>query len=260
MTEQLISTEVRGHLHLIGLARPAKRNAFTTGMLAQLAAAFTTFEADAEARVAVLFAHGDHFTGGLDLAEVGPAVARGASLASAGGTDPLDLWGERRKKPVVCAVQGICFTVGIELMLAADIAIAAQGTRFAQMEVRRGIMPFGGATLRFPARAGWGRAMKWLLTGDEFDANEALAMGLVAELVPDGTQLEAAIALAERIALRAPLAVQATLANARLGAEVGRDAALGALMDTARPLFSTKDAMEGVRSFLERREANFIGK
>ncbi len=141
MTEQLISTEVRGHLHLIGLARPAKRNAFTTGMLAQLAAAFTAFEADAEARVAVLFAHGDHFTGGLDLAEVGPAVARGASLASAGGTDPLDLWGERRKKPVVCAVQGICFTVGIEMMLAGDIVVAADDCRFCQMEAKRGIAP-----------------------------------------------------------------------------------------------------------------------
>lgn len=254
-----ITSELRGHVYLIGLSRAAKRNAFTTVMLAELAAAYTAFEASSEARVAVLFAHGDHFTGGLDLAEVGPAVARGASLASAGGIDPLDLWGERRKKPVVCAVQGICLTVGIELMLAADVVIAAAGTRFSQMEVKRGIMPFGGATLRFPAAAGWGRAMKWLLTGDEFDATEALAMGLVAEVVPDGTQLDVAIALAERIASRAPLAVQATIANARIAAEQGREAALAALMPTARGLFATKDAMEGVRSFLERRDAKFTG-
>lgn len=256
-----ITYEARGHVRLIGLSRPHKRNAFTTAMLAELAAAYTTFEDDPEARVAVLFAHGDHFTGGLDLAEVGPAVARGAGLGGDAVTvNPLDLEGRRRTKPLVAAVQGICFTIGIELMLAADVVVAAAGTRFAQMEVRRGIMAFGGATLRMPAAAGWSRAMKWLLTGDELDAAEALAMGLVAEVVPDGAQRDRAIALAERIALRAPLAVQATLAHARLALEEGREAALAALMATARPLFQTEDAMEGVRSFLERREASFKGR
>lgn len=256
-----ISYDAKGHVRLIGLARPHKRNAFTTSMLAELAAAYTRFEDDAEARVAVLFAHGDHFTGGLDLAEVGPAIARGAGLGGDATTvNPLDLDGRRRTKPVVAAVQGICFTIGIELMLAADVVIAAAGTRFAQMEVRRGIMAFGGATLRMPAAAGWSRAMKWLLTGDEFDAAEALAMGLVAEVVADGAQLDRAVALAERMASRAPLAVQATLANARMAAEQGREAALGALMATARPLFQTEDAMEGVKSFIERREARFEGR
>jgi len=263
-TAPLITTETRGRVRLIGLARPAKRNAFTTTMLAELAAAYTAFEDDAEVWVALLFAHGDHFTGGLDLAEVGPAVAKGAVLVpdsgATPGVDPLDLWGRRRTKPVVCAVQGTCLTIGIELMLAADVVIAAAGTRFAQMEVKRGIMPFGGATLRFPAAAGWGRALKWLLTGDEFDAHEALAMGLVAEVVAAGTEFDVALALAERIAQRAPLAVRATLANARLAAEQGREAALAALMATARPLFATADAMEGVRSFLERRDATFTGK
>ena len=256
----LISTETRGHVLLIGLDRAAKRNAFTTAMLVELAQAFTTFEDEASLRVAVLFAHGEHFTGGLDLAEVGPAVARGQGLMPEGAVDPLDLHGRRRTKPVVCAVQGICFTIGIELMLACDVAIAAAGTRFAQMEVRRGIMPFGGATLRFPAAAGWARAMKWLLTGDEFSAEEALAMGLVAEVVPDGAQLDVAVALAERIASRAPLAVQATLAAAREAAEAGREAAIAKLMGHARPLMATEDAMEGVRSFIERREAVFQGR
>lgn len=259
-TAPTITRQTRGHVHLIGLARAAKRNAFTTAMLAELAAAYTAFESDPDARVALLYAEGDHFTGGLDLAEVGPAVASGAELFPATGVDPLDLAGTRRKKPVVCAVQGICFTIGIELLLACDVAIAAAGTRFAQMEVRRGIMPFGGATLRFAAATGWARAMKWLLTGDEFTADDALAMGLVAEVVPDGTQFERGLALAERIAARAPLAVQATLANARMAREEGRAAALAGLMDTARPLFQTADAAEGVRSFLERREANFSGR
>lgn len=260
MTERTITVERRDHLLLIGLDRPKKRNAFTTAMLRELAEAFGELERDEAAWVGVLFAHGDHFTGGLDLAEVGPAVASGAPLFPEGAIDPLDLSGPRRTKPVVCAVQGICFTIGIELMLACDLAIAAEGTRFAQMEVRRGIMPFGGATLRFPAAAGWARGMKWLLTGDEFDAKEALAMGLVSEVVPDGTTLDAAIALGNRVASRAPLAVRATLANARLTREAGRDAALATLMDVARPLFATEDAKEGVASFLERREARFSGK
>jgi len=261
MSETTITTELKGHVFRIGLAREKKRNAFTTGMLRELSSAYTRFEAEKEARVAVLFAHGDHFTGGLDLAEVGPHVASGASLFSEadGAMDPLDLVGPRRTKPVVCAVSGICFTIGIELMLACDLAVCSEDTRFAQMEVRRGIMPFGGATLRFPEVAGFPRAMKWLLTGDEFGAQEARSMGLVSDVVPKGTHVEAADALAARIAARAPLAVQATLKNARLAREEGRARALSTLMDTARPLFGTDDAKEGVLSFLERREANFKG-
>lgn len=261
MSEATITTELVGHVFRIGLAREKKRNAFTTGMLRELAHAYTRFEAEKDAWVGVLFAHGDHFTGGLDLAEVGPHVASGASLFGddAAVVDPLDLVGPRRTKPVVCAVSGICFTIGIELMLACDLALCAENTRFAQMEVRRGIMPFGGATLRFPQVAGFPRAMKWLLTGDEFGAEEARSMGLVTDVVANGTHVEAANALAERIASRAPLAVRATLANARLAREHGRDRALSALMDTARPLFATDDAKEGVMSFLERREAAFKG-
>jgi enoyl-CoA hydratase/carnithine racemase len=260
MSEPTITTELRGHVFLIGLAREKKRNAFTVAMLRELAAAYTCFEADPQAWVALLFAHGDHFTGGLDLAEVGPHVAAGAPLFDdPAAVDPLDLMGPRRKKPVVCAVQGICFTIGIELLLACDLAVAAEKTRFAQMEVRRGIMPFGGATIRFAQRAGFPRAMKWLLTGDEFGPEEALAMGLISDLAPEGKAFEVGLALAERVASRAPLAVQATLANSRLATEQGRDAAAAALMDTARPLFATADSREGIQSFLERREAKFTG-
>ncbi|MCC6621555.1 MAG: crotonase/enoyl-CoA hydratase family protein [Deltaproteobacteria bacterium] len=260
MSFTTLAFEPRGHVRLIGLARPAKRNAFTTTMLRELAEAYTAFEDDSDARVALLWAQGDHFTGGLDLAEVGPRVASAASLFPDGLVDPLGLGPRRATKPVVCVVQGTCLTIGIELMLASDVTIAAAGARFAQMEVRRGIMPFGGATLRFAAVAGWPRAMKHLLTGDEFDAAEALAMGLVAEVVPDGAQLERGLALAERIAQRAPLAVQATLASARLARDRGPEAALAELMPRARALFSTADAAEGVRSFLERREGRFEGR
>jgi enoyl-CoA hydratase len=260
MVELTITVEQRGRLLLIGLNRPAKRNAFTVAMLGELAEAFTAFERNDQAWVAVLFAHGEHFTAGLDLADVAPAVAAGARLFPDGVVDPLGLVGPPRRKPVVCAVKGICFTIGIELMLACELCIAAAGTRFAQMEVRRGIMPFGGATLRLPLCAGPARAMRWLLTGDDFDAAEALAMGLVSEVVPDGTELEAAITLAERVASRAPLAVQATLASARQASGQPSAASVASLHQQARALLATEDAREGLRSFVERREARFTGR
>ncbi|ACY17973.1 crotonase/enoyl-CoA hydratase family protein [Haliangium ochraceum] len=264
---QFISSETRGHVRLIGLDRAAKRNAFGVDMLRELAEAYTAFEQDAELRCAVLFAHGDHFTGGLDLSEVGPAVAAGATLFPEGAIDPLDLPGidpgtqrPRRSKPVVCAVQGWCLTIGIELLLASDIRVAARDTRFAQIEILRGIMPFGGATLRFPQIAGWGNAMRYLLTGDEFSAEEAYRIGLVQELVEPGTQLERALALAERVAAQAPLAVQASLASSREAVEQGPPAAIARLMERTEALMRSEDAAEGVRAFVERRPGRFQGK
>jgi len=255
-----ISVEARDHLVFIGLDRAAKKNAFSLRMLDDLARAFARFEDSDSARCAVLFGHGDHFTSGLDLAEVGPAVAQGASLIPPGGLDPLDLFGRRRTKPVVCAVQGFCLTIGVELLLAADVRVAASDAVFAQMEVQRGIMAFGGATLRLPGVAGWGNAMRWLLTGDRFAAPEALRIGLVQEVVPPGEQLACATAIAERIAAQAPLAVRATLASARLAAEHGPAAALAQLEAEARGLMHTDDAVEGVRSFVERRDGRFKGR
>lgn len=254
-----ISTRVDGHVLLIGLDRAAKRNAFTTAMLHELALAYTRLDQDPALRVGLLFAHGDHFTAGLDLAEVGPAVARGDALFPPGIIDPLAITGPACRKPVVAAVHGICFTIGIELALAADLVLAAEGTRFAQMEVRRGIMAFGGATLRLPA-ASWPRAMRWLLTGDEFTPDDALALGLLTEVTPPAELFARALSLAQRIAERAPLAVQATLRSARATRDQGHDAARDALMAEARALFATDDAAEGVRSFLERREGRFTGR
>ena len=180
--------DVDGDVAQIVLARPEKRNAFDLQMLRELAEAFTRYEETRALRCAVLCAEGEHFTAGLDLAEVGPAIAGDAALFPDGLVDPLGLHGRVRMKPVVMAVQGWCLTIGIELLLAADIRVAARGTRFGQIEINRGIFPFGGATIRLPLAAGWGDAMRWLLTGDIFDAEEARRIGLVQELADDGTQ------------------------------------------------------------------------
>ncbi len=256
--DERVLVERRGHLLLIGLNRPHKRNAADLAMLHQLAQAYTLLHTDAELRVGVVHAVGEHFTGGLDLADVGPALASGsADLLPPGTIDPWGLATEPVAKPVVLAVQGTCLTLGVELALASDVVVAAAGTRFAQLEVSRGIMAFGGATLRLP-RLGWGDAMRWLLTGDSFDAAEALRIGLVQQVVPDGDQLDAAVALAERIAAQAPLAVQATLANARLALTDPR-AAVGRLHPVVAMLARTSDAQRSIAGYLGGQRVDFPG-
>jgi enoyl-CoA hydratase len=261
MGETAVTVERRGHVLLMGLNRPKKRNAFNLAMIDQLAAAYYELENDDDIRCGVLFAHGEHFTGGLDLAEVGPLVREGG----------LDFAGPRRRDPwrkdgtwttpVVAAVQGWTMTLAIELLLAADIRIAASDARFAQMEINRGIYAFGGATIRLPRDAGWGNAMRWLLTGEPYDAQEAHRIGLVQEVVEPGRQIERAIELADAIATRAaPLGVKTTLASAHRARLEGEAAAFACLDSDMADLFETEDGREGLQSFVERREATFTGR
>lgn len=257
---ETLTYEADGHVRLVGLNRPAKRNAFTVKMLHELADAYRRYEDDADARCLVLHAHGEHFTGGLDLAEVGPHVANGGGLSDENGIDPMDVFGRRRTKPVVMAIRGLCFTIGIELALASDIRIAASDARFNQLEVGRGILPFGGATLRFAQVAGWGDAMRWILTGDFFDAAEAHRIGLVQQVVAPGEELAVATKIAQTVAAQAPLAVKAALAASKRTVERGFEAGREGLLEEARALMKTEDSAEGVKSFVERRKAVFVGR
>ena len=166
----------------------------------------------------------------------------------------------RRTKPLVAAVKGITFTVGIELMLAADIVIAADDCRFSQLEVQRGIMPGGGATLRMAERAGVGNAMLHLLTADEFGSAEAYRLNFVQKVVPAGQELDEALHIARRIAAQAPLAVAATRQNVLQAIEQGPLAAIAATVLTQHRLADSEDAAEGVRAFVERRPARFCGR
>jgi enoyl-CoA hydratase len=254
-----ISLERRGHVLLIGLDRAAKRNAFDLPLWDGLCRAYGELDRDAELRVGVLHAHGDHFTGGLDLPQWAPVFASGKFGIPDGGIDPLGL-ASRISKPIVCAVQGICLTIGIELLLATDIRIAARTTRFAQIEIKRGIYPVGGATLRFPREVGWANAMRWLLTGDEFDAAEAHRIGLVQEIAEPGEQLARAVAIAEVIAAQAPLGVYATLASSRHALPATEATAAARLLADLAPLLASEDMQEGLRAFLERRPGTFRGR
>lgn len=256
-----ITVERSGHVLLIGFNRPEKRNAADMQLLEELALAYGELERDPELRVGFVFAHGDHFTGGLDLADVGPRIgASGLDIVPEGGINPWQVSGERLTKPVVIAVHGTCLTLGIELALASDIVIAAESTTFGQIEVARGILPFGGATIRFPRAVGWANAMRWILTGDTFDAAEAHRIGLVQEVVPDGQQYNRGLEIANRVAAQAPLAVQAALANAHLAIRDGDAAAEAALQPELVRLAESDDAAIGMRAFVTRTPAEFLGR
>lgn len=258
MSHNLITTKIENHVLHIVLNRADKMNAFTYSMLQELSTAYTQMETDPNIRCGLLYANGKHFTAGLDLADVSKHIQQGANLFESGKIDPLQIFDKKRTKPVVIAVQGTCLTIGIEMILANDICIAGEDSKFGQIEVKRGILAFGGATLRFHQRCGWGNAMKYLLSGDSFDAQEALRIGLVQQVSSD--PISEALQMAERIAQQAPLAVQATLASAKTAILDGQAKAEQNLMPVLHHLMQTEDAKEGLMSFLERREAKFTGK
>ncbi|MGH8562181.1 MAG: enoyl-CoA hydratase-related protein, partial [Nevskiales bacterium] len=162
-------------------------------------------------------------------------------------------------KPIVTAVQGRCFTLGIELLLCGQVTIASEEASFTQFEVNRGIFPFGGGTVRWPLAVGTQNAYRYLLTGEDLDATEALRIGLVQQVVPAGQCLPAAIAMAEKIAANAPLGVQAVLRNARLAQSKGIKTALRKLRWQFLRLILSKDARRGVEAFKARKTAEFKG-
>ncbi|MBN1533096.1 MAG: crotonase/enoyl-CoA hydratase family protein [Spirochaetes bacterium] len=262
MAEQKITVEVKDHVLAIGINRPEKRNAFDLDMFFELGLAYGRLHSDPELRCGVLFAHGDHFTAGLDLVKWAPAFADGKfPEVPAGALNPMGFDDDARVcKPIVMAVQGICFTIGLELLLATDVRVAARNVRFGQIEIKRGIYPVGGGTFRLPKEIGWGNAMRYLLTAEEINAEDAYRLGLVQELVDPGQELGRAMEIAGIIASRAPLGVQATLKSARISNIQGDKAAFDRLLPDLLPIMKSEDAAEGIKAFMERREANFKGK
>jgi enoyl-CoA hydratase len=262
MTSGKITIERKGHILLMGLNRPEKMNAFDVEMYLELAAAFGELDRERELRCGLLFAHGKHFTAGLELPKWAPFFSEATFPdMPEGACDPFGLDETKRVgKPMVMAAQGICYTIGLELMLAMDIRVAASDTRFGQIEVRRGIYPVGGATVRLHQEIGWGNAMRYLLTADEINAGEAMRLGLVQELTEPGRQFDRALQIADTISRQAPLGVQASLASARRSRTEGERAAFARLLPDLVPIMKSEDAAEGIRSFVERREGMFKGR
>ncbi|MCM0612803.1 crotonase/enoyl-CoA hydratase family protein [Marinobacter sediminum] len=257
----LVKVEKQGHILLIGLNRPDKMNAMNRAMYHEIAAAYYQLEHDPELRVGLLYAEGDHFTSGLQLDDWAEVFADGSGIEPRDGElDPFYVTGDALSKPVVFAAQGICFTCGVEMMLNTDIRVAAKGTRFAQLEVKRGIFACGGATIRLPREIGWGNAQRYLLTGDEWTADQAYQWGLIQELVEPGEQYTVALAIAEKIARAAPLGVRGSLKSSKLSVTDGQETAKQRLFPDLKPVMASDDVKEGIKSFLERRDAVFRGR
>ncbi len=256
-----IETTVNGHILEIKVNRAEKHNALSPEMYRDIARAYGELSRNPDLRVGLLHAEGKHFSSGVALDKWAPIFGNGKGFEiGEGEIDPFGLQGPRHSKPVVMAAQGNCFTWGVEVMLNTEVRVVADDTRFAMLEVKRGIFPCGGATLRLPQQMGWGAAHRYLLTGDFWYADEALRTGLVQEVVPAGQQLAKAREIATAIAKAAPLGVQNVLKSTRLAWNEGEAEAARHLFVDMLPVMQSEDAREGVMSFIERREAAFKGR
>ena len=253
-----IHTRVEGRVLVITVDNVAKKNAFVPEMMAALTQALTAFDRNDELWVAVLCFAGENTTAGLDMPKFFGPGAQPVELPE-GGVDPFALR-RHTNKPVIAVVQGLTLTIGIEMMLAADIVVAADTARFCQMESKRGIAPLGGAHFRFLTRTGWGHAIYHQMLCDEFEAQRALQIGLVQEVVPYGKHLERGLELAQRIAKNAPLGLRAMKEAALTFLAAGEAAAIAAIPIVRDRVMQSADAAEGIRSFVERREARFSGR
>lgn len=265
----LVLTQRQDSILTIGLNRPDKRNALNPEIFRGLSKAYRQLCDDPGLRCGVLYSTGPIFSSGLDLMEMAPALMgqegdAPPAITEENEVDPFN-WaslsgqvGRLRSKPLVCAVNGACYAGGIEVMLGSDIVVAEVDSVFAQAEIRRGLMPLGGAIERFVSRLGWGNAMRWLLTGDEFTAAEAHRLGLVQELVDTGSAFDRAIAVAERIASAAPIGVRGTLENAYLANSQGNEAAANHMAPyVLEKIAPSKGLQEGINAMFEKREPVF---
>jgi enoyl-CoA hydratase len=253
-----IRTETHGHVFKIIIDNPAKKNSFSPQMMGQMSDALTVLHNEDDLWVGVVCAEGSDFTAGLDMPKFfGPNAEKWDPKQ--GNVDAFGLV-KRCRKPIVTAVQGIVFTIGIEMMLAGDIVIAADDCRFCQMESKRGIAPLGGAHFRFLTRAGWGDAMYHLFLCDEFGAQRAHQIGLVQEVVAAGRQIERAMEIAQLIAKNAPIGIQVTKEAALKYIEGGEEAAIEYIPMIKDRVLNSEDAKEGIQSFIERRAAVFRGR
>jgi enoyl-CoA hydratase len=258
--EGRVRTEVYGHVLKIIIDNAAKKNSFSPRMMSQMSDALTLLDSTDDWRVGVICAEGSDFTAGLDTPKFfGPQAEQGALQTKAGNVDAFALE-KRCRKPIVTAVQGIVFTIGIEMMLAGDIVIAADNCRFCQLESKRGIAPLGGAHFRYLTRAGWGDAMYHLFLCDEFSSERAYKIGFVQEVVPVGQQVQRAMQVAEAIAKNAPIGIQVTKEAALKFIESGEKAAIDYIPKIRDRVFTSEDFKEGIQSFIERRSAVFRGK
>lgn len=254
-----ITTARDGWVARIVIDHPERRNALSEAMRDALALAVAEADADPAVRCLLLTGAGDQaFAAGGDIRELAARSLDDQRRVMANGS----VFGAVRRvsKPVVAAINGVCLGGGLELALACDIRLAARHARFGQPEVAIGLIPGGGATQLLPRVVGLGAALRLVLTGEAIDADEALRIGLVDEVL-DGAVLAArAMAVATTIASRAPLAARAAKQATRSALDLPLEE--GRLLEVAlfEGCFASADRREGVDAFLAKRPPAFEGR
>ena len=242
----------------IGIDRPDAQNRIDIPTFSAIGQAYHQFEHDDDLRVAVLHGRGPDFSQGLDQASWGAALRNGPFQPPQNFIDPVATAGPERLKPLIVAVQGHVTRVAHELFLAADLRITAQDAVFNQGEVTAASFPGGGATVRFVREAGWGNAMRYMLAGEDWRADEAHRMGLVQVVTPPGQHR--AVELAKQIAACAPLGIQALLGSARRSFREGERVALLSLQPEFGRLSRSEDRQEYFRALQEKRSPVYVGR
>ena len=244
----------------IGIDRPDAQNRIDIPTFNAIGQAYYQFEHDDDLRVAVLHGKGPDFSQGLDQASWAAALRNGPFQPLQNFIDPVATAGPERSKPLIVAVQGRVTRVAYELFLAADLRVAAQDAVFNQGEVTAASFPGGGATVRFVREAGWGNAMRYMLTGEDWRADEAHRMGLVQVVTPPGQQLDCAVDLAKQIAAYAPLGIQAVLGSTRRSFREGERVALLSLQPEFGRLSRSEDRQEYFQALQEKRSPVYVGR
>ncbi len=264
MSEPHLLVEKEGHIVTVTFNRSKSRNAFSLEMMARMADAWKMIEEDPEVRVAIMTGADGVFSAGADL-KVMHSDQSDNPWHARFREDPDLHWKallrmRRLSKPLIAAVEGIAFGGGTEVLQGADIRIAGAGARFGVTEARWGLFPLGGSTVRLQRQISYTKACEMLLMARPIDAEEALKIGLIGRIVPDGEVLAEARKCAEVVASNGPFAVQSILRSIRETADIPETEGLAKELEIGWAVLKSKDAREGARAFSEKRPANFTGE
>jgi enoyl-CoA hydratase len=253
-----------GHTAIVTLNRPERKNALSSEMLVRMHDAWLEIDANPDIRVAVVTGAGGNFCSGADLKAM--AAGHPDDEYTTRFAQDRDLhWKALLRhfvpgKPMIAAVEGYAVAGGTEILQAFDIRVAGRSAQFGVAEVRRGLFPLGGSTVRLSRQIPYTVAAELLLTGRFVPAEEARAVGLIGHVVADGKALDAARGIADQIAANGPVAVQAVLKSLRATREMPETLGLAYELEVGQPVFLTEDAQEGPRAFAEKRAPNFVGR